>query len=572
VTIRLLLAPAGRGKTAHVIDAVCALPPLAPARVLVPDHIEAAAFRRRLAQAGGALGVEVQTFYDLYADVLALAGGTLSLPQAKPDQGMARLPPTVRAQLIEQLVETLCAAGQLDYYTPLRGSPGFARLLGELFGELKRARIFPENLQQALAVSEPRLKELAQLYTAYQNWLLETGWVDADGQGWLASIALEQNPSLLADLSLLAVDGFDEFNPTQLHLLRLLAERAEMTLVTLTGDPQNPDRLAHRRFARACAALVETLGVEPAPLPRQVDEGTRRQGENSCLVPLSSSLVHLEVSLFEPSATRAPTGDTLTFLETQDRATEAREALRWLKAHIVRDGVLLSNTAIVARDVSPYRSFLEEAAAEFGMALRFVSGSELRANPAVAALLNLLALPLDAVDWSPRALLDVLVSPYFDWSGCDLEADDPGRMLDVARAGQVVAGLDQWCEAFKASESVLSEGEGSASQRLAEGKDEGMSPRKPPTGTEAARLSEAFEEVVARVMPSPQATLREYVTWIEELVGEDTPLQLGATHFSSVLHPESTSLSVVARARENALTAERDVAALRALKDILRGR
>jgi superfamily I DNA/RNA helicase len=572
VTIRLLLAPAGCGKTAHVIERICALPPLAPARILVPDHVEAAAFRRRLAQAGGALGVEVQTFYDLYADVLALAGGALSLLQAAPDQGMARLPPTVRAQLIEQLVETLCDAGQLDYYTPLRGSPGFARLLGELFGELKRARIFPENLQQALAVSEPRLKELAQLYTAYQNWLLETGWVDADGQGWLASIALEQNPSLLADLSLLAVDGFDEFNPTQLHLLRLLAERTEMTLVTLTGDPQNPGRLAHRRFARACAALVETLGVESVPLSGQGDKEMGRQGENSHLVSLSPPpLIHLEQSLFESNVTALPADYTVTFLEAQDRATEAREALRWLKAHIVRDGVPLSNTAIVARDVSPYRPFLEEAAAEFGMALRFVSGSELRANPAVAALLNLLALPLDAVDWSPRALLDVLASPYFDWTGCGLEADDPGRLLDVARVGQVVAGLDQWCEAFKASESVLSEGEGSASQRLAEDKDEGMSPRKPPTGTEAARLADVFEAVVAWITPPPQATLREYVTWIEELIGEDTPLQLGATHFSSVLHPESTSLSVVARARENVLTAERDVAALRALKDILRG-
>ena len=81
-----------------------------------------------------------------------------------------------------------------------------------------------------------------------QQCYIDGDWVDADGQGWLAAIALEQNPSLLSGLSLF-VDGFDEFNPTQLHLLRLLAGRASVCTVTLAGDLQNPDRLAHRRLA-----------------------------------------------------------------------------------------------------------------------------------------------------------------------------------------------------------------------------------------------------------------------------------------------------------------------------------
>lgn len=585
MTVEILLGPAGRGKTAYVIDAVRALPPLFPARILVPDHVEAVAFRRRLAQAGGALGVEVQTFYDFYADVLVLVGWPSPSPSPKnwerervpPEaagggEGMARLPPTVRTQLIEHLVETLCDAGQLDYHAPLRGSPGFARLLGELFGELKRARVFPEELERALA-APPRspplaggmsrrdrggLIELAHLYTAYQSWLLQTGWVDADGQGWLASIALEQNLSLLADLSLLAVDGFDEFNPTQLHVLRLLAGRVETTLVTLTGDPQNPDRLAHRRFARARAALVETLGVEPILLSRQGDKETAGQGENN-------PLVHLEHTLFETNVAPLSAGDRIAFLEAQDRATEAREALRWLKARVVRDGVSPSDGAVIARDVTPYRLFLEEAAAEFGMMLSFVSGGDLRANPAVSAVLNLLTLSVEPFDWLPRMLLDVLTSPYFDWAGCGLGPDDPVRLLDLACAGQVVGGLDQWREAFKACES--------ASRRAGEDEDdEGMAPRRPPVGAEAVRLVDVFEAVVARVTLPPQATLREHVAWIEDLIGED-PALAGRNPISTRnrVSEDDASLHIVARARENPATAERDVAALRALKDILRG-
>jgi ATP-dependent helicase/DNAse subunit B len=596
VTIDILLSPAGHGKTARVVAAVRAAPPLSPVRVLVPDQIAATAFRLRLAQAGGALGVEVQTFYGLYADVLAFAVGLADPRQTESNGGMARLSPTVRHRLIQHLAEHLSDANVLPYYAPLcRGqkygpfySSGFVRMLGELFGELKRARIFPENLEPALAVREPRLAELARLYAAYQSWLLDTGWVDADGQGWLAAIALETQPGLLSDLALLAVDGFDEFNPTQLHLLRLLAHRAAATIVTLTGDAENPDRPAHRRFARARAALVRALGVEAGGWQLEMCP------TSNCQPPASSGwegtggeiarpapLAHLERRLFEPTTSRASAGDAITFLEAQNRGAEARAALRWLKARLVRDGTPPDEVAVVARDVARYRPFLEEAAAEFGLPLRFASGAELRANPAIAALLNLLALPLEPVDWAPRALADALTSPYFDWSLLGEHGGVlAGPLYDVARAGQVMVGLDQWRAAFRSLASrAAGEADGPAPASLDE---EEFAPRRPPAGSDAAALGDMFEAIVARVTPPPGATLRERVMWLEELIGADPerwlpgeagqgePVARSTGH--SISSPgDETSLRVVARSTESAVTADRDIAALRAFKDILRG-
>ncbi|MFH1908771.1 MAG: hypothetical protein ABIL11_15555, partial [Chloroflexota bacterium] len=69
---RLLLAPAGHGKTQAAIQRirqVLADEPLAPVMVVVPNSIQAAGFRQRLAAAGGALGVEVFTFHTLYAEL-----------------------------------------------------------------------------------------------------------------------------------------------------------------------------------------------------------------------------------------------------------------------------------------------------------------------------------------------------------------------------------------------------------------------------------------------------------------------------------------------------------------------
>ena len=546
MSTRLLIAPAGHGKTAHAIKAIRGLPPLSSVRVLVPDQIEARAFRRRMAQAGGAIGVQVQTFYGLYTDVLSLAGQTLHLPQPQPAEGMPHLTPAIRQRLIRHVAGRLYDTGRLSYYAPVHSSLGFARLLGGLYGELKRARVFPEALEDALTGSEPRLSELAHLYSAYQEWLLNTGWIDADGQGWLAAIALEQNPVLLSDLALLVVDGFDEFNPTQLHLLRLMSDRANRTLITLIGDPQRPDRLAHRRLKRARDVLVKELDVEPVSLTR-----TGRGG----------SLAHIEADLFEPGIPPVACDGAVAFVEVQNRASEAREALRWLKARLVRDHIPLADVAVIARNVTPYRPFLHEVADEFGLPLRFATGAPLHTNPAVAALLSLLSLPLDPDPWSPRRLIDALVNPYLDWSTCSLETGDADLLYNLAMSGQVVAGLDQWHEAFqRAIGRQVTEDE----LAVRDDEDDKLSPSTPPGGAQAARLDGGFDAVVARIAPPSQATLRDRVQWVEELLGEDP------TQVQQDTGGDETSLRVVARARANPTTAERDVAALRAFKDVLR--
>ncbi|HEC33257.1 MAG TPA: hypothetical protein ENI37_00890, partial [Chloroflexi bacterium] len=121
MTIELLLAPAGGGKTAYAIARIRALraaAPLAPVCVVLPNFPQVAAFRRRLAHAGGALGVEIGTFYRLYADILARAG----VPAP-------RLFDPVQHRLLRAIVDRLCDEGRLRHYAPLRDKPGFIRAL-----------------------------------------------------------------------------------------------------------------------------------------------------------------------------------------------------------------------------------------------------------------------------------------------------------------------------------------------------------------------------------------------------------------------------------------------------------
>lgn len=547
---QLLLAPAARGKTHYAIQRIreiIAAEPLAPVTVILPNQRRVAEFRRRLAEAGGALGVELHTFHTLYAEILTRAG------QPRP-----RLLDPLQVRLLRAIVDQLHQEGRLQHYAPLRTKPGFIAALRAAIEELKRARIEPDDFSSAVSGMGDNLTEIAAIYTAYQEWLLQENWADPEGQGWLAALALDADPQLESGLRLVVVNGFDEFNPTQLGVLALLTQRAAQTLVTLTGEAsteaQPKSRLAHRRFHRAQSALRAALDPSPARLPPCPP------------VPLAP----LEAYLFESASQRVSASpihhSSFTiphFVEAQTRAAEARAALRWIKTLIVQEGFELSDAAILARDLTPYRPFIEEVGAEFGVPLRIPGGLPLAENPAVAALLSLLSIP--ALDWPRRPVLAAWRSPYFNWEAEGITAGDAATLDTITRLGRVISGLGQWEQAFamyagrKPPNADFTDEEALPLPHLT---GEGPGPAL----SHAEGVGVKFDSFAARITPPPRAPLREYAVFIEDLLGDDPAL---ATRFTD---PEGdVSLRVVACARENLATTERDIAALRAFKDVLRG-
>jgi ATP-dependent helicase/DNAse subunit B len=522
MTPQLLIAPAASGKTQFAIDrlrAVKARDPLAPVAVILPNQQQLAEFRRRLAQSGGAIGVELLTFHLLYAELLT-----------RVDRRRARLADPLQIRLLRHVVDQLCDAGKLPYYAALRNKPGFVTLLRDTIEELKRARVEHKTFFAAVMGLGPRLEELAAIYTAYQDWLQREDWADAEGQGWLAALALEEHPVLGGDTRLLIVSGFDEFNPTQLGVLTILAQRAQETIITLTGDLARP-RLVHRRFDRARQAMIDQLHIAPDAWSAA---GKFRNAE----------LKTLAEDLFETPRSRLPFPISVEFVEAQNRLEESRAALRWIKRRSVSDGMPVDEVAILARNLAAYRPSLIEVAAEFGVPLRLIGGAPLIDNPAIAALLSLLTLPL--LDWPRRQVLEAWRSPYFDWSAQGITDQAAVRLDALTRAARVIGGLAQWQEAFH----VLSQ------PRLAEAliEDEDQ-PADFIAPEEAQSLQRKFDAFTALITPAPQATIRDYAALIEDLIGDI----------------EATGAGIAARVLQNPITAARDLSALRACKDALRG-
>lgn len=418
--VELLIARPAVGKTETCLQKIrstLAQHPLAQVWVILPDRLQASAFRRRLAIAGGALGGTVGTFGDLYTHLLELAG--LDVPVASSP---------LLHRLVQETVDTAIATQEISHYTSLQNAPGFILALRDIFAELKRTLIQPEDFIEYTRQGPPAQRELAVLYARYQARLRELDWADPDGLSWLAVAALENHPSLAAPIRLLVVDGFDSFKGAQRRALQLLSAQVTDMLITLPGQPAS-DRPAHRRFTPS----IESLCVELSPSVSTL--------ANAPFLP--PDLLHLEEQLFETGSPERRTAVAPLLLEARSPAEEAREALRWVKARVVRDGLPLSDCAIFTPNAQVYHHLLRSSAAEFGLPVRFTQSDPLSESPAITALLNLLSLPVSG--FKTRLLFNSLRSPYFDFL---LEPQIVDELETISRAACIVEGQAQWEETW----------------------------------------------------------------------------------------------------------------------------
>jgi len=551
VSVHLYIAPAATGKTEYVLGQARAIATglSATPRICMPTHQQIRAARRRLALKGGALGVRLLTFDGLYAECLNAAGEIYT-----------ELSDPVQYRLIRSVVDEL----PLDYYAPITARPGFIRVVQELVAELKAARVRPADFGSAVRElgDEPRLRELGEIYAAYQNQLTQERWADRAGMGWLTVDSLERRATAVSPgWSTLFVDGFDSFTPVQVDTLRLFATRVGSLIVTLTGT--NGDERAnpiYRRFNRTRRQLEEALQIAAEPLPERVERHDR-------------ALAHLATSLFHEREGARPTTAAVELIEAPDREKEVRAALRWLKRQVVANGTPPVALALLARSITPYRSFIVQTAAEFGLPIELVDGLPLRLNPAIAAILDLLGLLLPWAD-DPRQpalpyrqVIETLRSPYFTW----MENDVPGSagispadvdlLATVARWERVIGGLPQWEQALGSLAGAQAD--------VGHADLERVRPAWLPTGERASELRRKFHHFVTRITPhGDHQRYRDWVRWLEELIGPDPAIRAPA----DASEDEQTSLGVVRRIREGPPEiAAPDIAALETLKDVLRG-
>jgi len=549
--LSLLLAPVGTGKTETVaaqIAAVKARDPFAAVWVVRATARQEAAFRTRLIerQPRAAFNVEFFNFYSLYHRVLAMVG----IPQRA-------LSEPARIGLLRAIIR----AAPLQHYAAIRDLPGFATSTARLIAELKQQRIAPEALTQAAAqLGQPRLTELAAIYTAYQTTLRTKNLVDSEGEGWLALEAVRAHPTLLAEVALLAVDGFDQFNPVQAALIVGLAQSARDALVTLTTVPGREATIG-RRFTAALTALETAAG---GILPR-----------HRLAVPVTvPSRGHALTTLTEHFGLRGDPPDAaadaaaVVCIEAPDAVQEAAALLRTIKRRLL-DGTPPDDILIAVRDWPQYGPPLIDYAQRIGVPTAAQHGEPLAQIPAIAALLHLLTLADGDFRW--RDLLDALRSPYFRLAG--ITPVDADALEALCYTALIVDGRDRWLSAVRAQ----------AVPALAEADDSGEG-RAAPALAVRPDLAADLARFFAAVTPPPTGSTAAYVAWLETLIGVDAADLDDSDHDDSADAPKAPySLHMLACIRMDADGSEadpdpvlqaaisRDLAALDCFMSTLRG-
>ena len=217
MSVRLLIGPAGSGKTTRALREFGQFTPLQQhqsVRFVVPGISQVLDLRRFILshtthRSHGILGDPFCTFRRLAEELL----GTRPITETQKRLLLGTLP-------------------MPEYYRP---SPSLPAALSGIIRTLKRSLIAPEDLRSAAArlhaTSRPRASALAETYQSYEDSLAERDLQDSEG------ILIQALPHDVP-WKLVIIDGFTRLYPVQMEFIRHLADSCDVLLTSESLPPK----------------------------------------------------------------------------------------------------------------------------------------------------------------------------------------------------------------------------------------------------------------------------------------------------------------------------------------------
>ncbi len=294
--------------------------------------------------------------------------------------------------------------------------PGFASHLLAVIMQLKQAGVEPQYFVDTLTARGellPMDRAVAVAYAAYQSLLKEANVFDVPGLYWAAeACCAEHLPALIRGKRLILLDLFDDFTPSELRLLKVVAERVPELVFGLHHDVRPARRDAYEAPRKGLEKLREAFGQQvqtidcPEPAP---DSEAAFVAEHLFWRDTPPS-----ASAHSPGLGIVPCIDARHEMETV-----AREARALLDA-----GTRPADMAIALR--------------ERGVPHRTKLGIPLASTATGAALLQFLKM---LHTWERESVLDLLASPVI-WGNPDPAARDAFGVL--VRKAAILAGEHEW--------------------------------------------------------------------------------------------------------------------------------
>ena len=368
--LKLLLGRAGTGKTAEVLKRVS----VGGGRrqlLIVPEQASHETERRLCAVAGNqaSLYAEVLSFTRLTSRVLAQSGG-LAAPALDPG-----------GRVLLMCAARKAVSSALTVYARPSQKPAFLSGLLATLDECKQYCVSPEDLTKAgeeLDGQEgEKLRDLGLIFGAYDAL---TARVAADPRDRLTRLAEGLAESGWARGIFVYVDGFTDFTPQQLQVLRQLWKQAREVTVVLTCAPEEEEQTgifapARRTIAQLSrAARADHMEVEIETF----------HGENNCK---AKELSYIEKYLF--SETVQPWEGTAEGVRLFTAVTP-RSEVEWTASEILRlvreEGLRFREIGVVARGFDAYAPLIEEVFGRYGIPVFLDSVTDVLQKPVFAVV------------------------------------------------------------------------------------------------------------------------------------------------------------------------------------------
>ncbi len=331
-----------------------------------------------------------------------------------------------KGRILQQVVENCLDMGKLKHFARVAKTPGFLAQVDESLAELKRRDIWPEDFAQL--ARHQRDHDLATLYSRYQQYLNDHDLYDAEGRFWAARKVLAQaTVSDAAQFDLIVVDGFSDFTPAQVDILRLLSDQSHAMAIALTLDSKCLEA-ADEEHGRALlfAKTKNTLDRLRQVFPEVELE---RGGTTHFANPL---LKHLEQNLFQDLHESGPEATELTGVEilaANGVQGEVQEIARRIKSLLLSSHVRPQEIVVVFRSLEGVAERIGEVFADHGIPYALGPWQSVASSPIFRGILSLLR--LHAEDWPFRQLLGVVGNRLF--RRFDIVGGSPARHSNDAR-------------------------------------------------------------------------------------------------------------------------------------------
>ena len=423
--------PAGSGKTAAALAVWRRLRDEAGRGcvLVAPNAAGVTALRdRALAseKAGVIVSPEIMTFAALAGRVLLAAG------VGAPVQSAFR-----RQLVLRRIVNDLCQAGELTALAGVADTPGLIVTLDRSIGELKRAAVEPDALAAALGeAGRGKGGDLVAIYRRYQEHLLATGLYDVEGRMWLVRDLLAgvappaERRAFDPEIPAVVVDGFTDFTPTQLAILRLLARRGARVVITLPWADDGRGRMWH--WTR------RTLNNIRAAFGADLDEITLGPpaGPTGRFAPILRGLFD-----FDAEHSDAPEG--LALIAAAGIDAEVSAVARRVKRLLV-DGAPAGSIAVLVRSTDVYRGEIERVFGECDIPVSSAA-RPLADVPVIRFALDAASL---GPDWAFGDVLRAIKSSYFSPAALGPFDETTVAVAEMLiREGNVLAGRDDYATA-----------------------------------------------------------------------------------------------------------------------------